>query len=368
MKKILNKVTIERVAVIYLLLNAILSFNSSALFLNSVRIILILIIIYKSKLTKQTVLIFTFLILVYLVDLQLNLKYFKYIIYKIVFIIYILLPAYVLGINIKNYKKLLDEFYKISIIIFLLIIIELYVNSFKINDYMVLGMNLTIPTLVIINRYFEYRKYKDLILSFFCSMILIVFGNRSAFLVVLVYILIYLLINKLKIFTFIISLISLMFYWKKEMINFIVERIREINLNSYALKKLDLMLTEGVQKSSSGRDYVYKEGIEMFFLNPIYGSGVGYYPENNAFKLRYVHNIFLQILIEYGLIGIIITILLLLFFIFKYIRIQNKYKKIIISILICSQIRLLVSGDYLIEGAILFFIIGVLNNNLLEFN
>lgn len=93
-----------------------------------------------------------------------------------------------------------------------------------------------------------------------------------------------------------------------------LERFSEGNVKS--LVKLSQMTESG--DASNGREDHYKEAYQMIGDNPILGYGVGYF--ENKTKASYVHQLFLELMLECGIFGT----LLFLVPIIKMIRRTNK--------------------------------------------
>ncbi|AQS52646.1 hypothetical protein BW727_100238 [Jeotgalibaca dankookensis] len=79
---------------------------------------------------------------------------------------------------------------------------------------------------------------------------------------------------------------------------------------------------------SSGRDWIYKLGLRMFLLSPIFGHGMDSVPvfyANNygVFELQQMHNIYIQMLAE---VGMFITLIVLFLFAINY-RVAYKMVK-----------------------------------------
>lgn len=96
--------------------------------------------------------------------------------------------------------------------------------------------------------------------------------------------------------------------------------LKEIVYYFYSILKENEITIAGVTKAinlfnttadfSNGREELYKMAWEMFINSPIYGHGIGYYYKMT--QLSYPHNIILQLLIEFGLIGTIVFLYLII--------------------------------------------------------
>ncbi len=110
--------------------------------------------------------------------------------------------------------------------------------------------------------------------------------------------------------------------------------------------KIDTLSIENLSKdeSTNQRLIFYKKAIEMSFSRPIFGYGLGSwkyeslpFKENNNRNILvpyYTHNDFLQILFELGIIGLVIYLSFLISLVRKVIRIDNKYKGVLVIALI----------------------------------
>ncbi len=112
-----------------------------------------------------------------------------------------------------------------------------------------------------------------------------------------------------------LSLIALFFAKKKKLdtllfaiVIFGGTALAAIFLNEEIARIFDYMISKGLD--SSGRIKIYKEGIEEFIRNPIFGHGF-YLPEwteimeekNSVFTLRGYHNTVIQLLASCGIVG-----------------------------------------------------------------
>ena len=75
---------------------------------------------------------------------------------------------------------------------------------------------------------------------------------------------------------------------------------------------------------SSGRDLIYAVAIKMFLENPILGVGVGNFANLSGLDIA-VHNTYLQVLCEQGIIGFTIYIIPLLYCLFSTIAMLRKH-------------------------------------------
>lgn len=76
-------------------------------------------------------------------------------------------------------------------------------------------------------------------------------------------------------------------------------------VRSYALRKIKLMISSGLEASSSGRAELYRKVIKNIRESPI----IGNYMETSDSGNLYVHNLFLQIGADMGVVAMAVSIL-----------------------------------------------------------
>ena len=139
----------------------------------------------------------------------------------------------------------------------------------------------------------------------------------------------------------------------------------ELNIKTYSIIKLRIMFEKGLAESSSGRDYLYENFLEQIMFSPILGNGIGITQELWGVS---PHNLFLQILIEFGVIGmgIFIATGISLFFLLTIIRKKdNELFLLLLIIFSVSFSRLLVSSDLWLRQELWLFISMVINSFLI---
>lgn len=258
-----------------------------------------------------------------------------------------------------NYKMVIKYWNIMSSISF--IIMNLYISYFQqTKGYMDLGINLTYVFIGFILYFYTYNKNIITWLLIFITLIeVIVLGNRSSA-VICIIILLYFIINNIdyknlyrkmiKSLIIIATMISAYIYmpYILKCLSYILSKL---NIVSYSITKFINTLNtggiNGIIEQSSGRGEIYKLSFDLIQSVNFMPRGVGYFTEKTG--IIYPHNIFIQVMIEYGIIGeiLFITILILLFV--KFLKLRNKnlyFNNIVITLAIYSLIRLLFSGNY----------------------
>lgn len=181
-------------------------------------------------------------------------------------------------------------------------------------------------------------------------------GGRGAFLLLIAYFLIYLVslffIHKITLNSLLRGFIRLIliiisislfvdFFGKKDFIQSGFTRATQFISSDGGID-----LAEG----SSGRDVVYQVAIEYIDKNPISGYG----PFGFREKTIQAHNIFLEILLQFGLIGLIIFITLIIILIIKAVKNRSVFSFWVFCLLLYPIVSLMFSGAYLHDPIFIF--------------
>lgn len=108
---------------------------------------------------------------------------------------------------------------------------------------------------------------------------------------------------------------------------------------------------------SNGRNILYEKALKLFKMSPVWGGGIGCFEKNNAILgLSYVHQYFLQILCESGIIGFLGAIVVLInqikmMMIRKTIFFNEMEVQMGIVLFSLSMPRLMFSTSYWITGS-----------------
>lgn len=231
---------------------------------------------------------------------------------------------------INDSKQVLKIFSLFSLFAFLLFFYDPFLNYKIFGDYMGYGFNLALPAFIGMSIGFSFFKKRLLIIPMLvCLFMLLAYANRSSFLSALVFVLLYVLITyrKKRLFWFLlISLMLLILIFEKHIAALIMKFLIDLNINTYAINQFIIFLEYGDPISFfSGRFEIWENTWNMFLSKPFLGLGAGYF---HAIHDSYPHNIFLDILVTYGIIGMLIIGILLSVSIYKLIK-NSKNNKIL---------------------------------------
>lgn len=170
-----------------------------------------------------------------------------------------------------------------------------------------------------------------------------IWGARGAVLVLLLFYILYLVYNN-KLNKYWILFLLVLYLFRGIWVDLILAIVENIPFETRKLHNYLTMLTIGVAESSSGRDVIYNEAIQLFQTN-IWGCGVGFY--NEGASGRYPHNLFLEVAVEWGILGLLVVFCMIVVFLYKLYVEKNMVNKNVMLILFTIMFgRLLVSSSY----------------------
>lgn len=121
---------------------------------------------------------------------------------------------------------------------------------------------------------------------------------------------------------------------------------------SVTIKRVStIFIKEDMGSSIALRLQYYKNSFSLWIKNPIFGNGIGSWPILMDFgdKPGYPHNIFMEIAVELGLIGLVLFITLIMFAIHKlnlHCHLRNNSLEMMIFLIFCFLfLRTLISGE-----------------------
>ncbi|MBM7095681.1 O-antigen ligase family protein [Bacillus sp. H-16] len=349
---------------------AIISGSQAIIAVSTIAIFTILLIIYKFKFKKYVISFLTLLTLFFLTN------YFLFGNREVTLVIFMefLMKSFSLFIIgsfpfLTPYLK--KSFYFFAILNFIALTIIVILGFVESISYMRFGYAM-LPTLLVsiyALRDISIIKYKLLwILICFSSFIIIfIYGSRGPLVGLLIFIFIILFLDVKanffkKMFIFLILILGYIYTFIYDGFLKILDFIYfELNLQTYSIIKLKVMVERGLAESSSGRDYLYESFFEQIKSNPIFGSGIGITQEVWGVT---PHNLFLQIMLEFGFVGLVIFIGLggLAFYFLARIRRVNNDLFLLISIIFSVSVgRLLVSSDIWLRQELWLFISILIN-------
>ncbi|HHL2037251.1 TPA: O-antigen ligase family protein [Clostridium perfringens] len=250
----------------------------------------------------------------------------------------------------KNYAKLLN-YLVLMAIINIFIVAFLFINRLKYDiNYMDLGYYLLNSLLIIYLKYYKDKKKMWFLIIIPLTIFIFIYGSRGATISFIFSILITIILDfknsvtYKKVIAFIFSgviIISGLFI--------ITQEDYLLKFNNYLNSKgiFSYAITKYVDKSesfSSGRVNRYELALNDIKQHPFIGNGIGNY--SAKYGLNYVHNIFLQLMDEGGILLLIIVAILILRFFLVLINTKNTDEKLIYILLISLSFKLIITSQY----------------------
>ncbi|NLY45108.1 MAG: O-antigen ligase family protein [Tissierella sp.] len=277
------------------------------------------------------------------------------------------LPSFIYSYSIHEWDILMYFMKKTSKIVFVvgtIIGILVFLGKSSVGTYsMRLSYYMLLPTAIYLDEFLEKMSLKNGLIISICLMIILALGSRGAILCIGIFTILKLVKNiskltytKILFYLIIFTIVITGLIFLDEILEYIYDFLLSFGIKS---RSIQLFLRDDVHLS--GRDRLYEDVIEEIFNRPFLGIGLA---GDRAITGGYVHNIFIEILANFGIVLGVLNIIALLYIIIKSLFIKNikKYNMIIIWLSI-GFVHLFVSTSYLIEFKFWIFL-GLLFNKL----
>lgn len=262
------------------------------------------------------------------------------------FLLPIVIPTGLCVASVRNLKVFLNSCFLVSLLSSLLALLFLY--SYLSGSYtsdknynMAFSYALLFPTAIL----FSQDNFIWKLLSIVLLIEMLALGSRGALITVLTYMVISYKWNKrsgLKIILYVLLLITATYFLFEPIVYTLTNLFDQIGVNS---RSLNLYLNGEVFSHDSGRFDLYEETRKMIDTSPLFGYGI--WADREFFGI-YCHNIYLELLLDFGYAGgyffIITTIS---FLIYVYFKLDKSLKLVFILFVICAIMPLTASGSYL---------------------
>lgn len=264
------------------------------------------------------------------------------------------LPAFMYSLSIHDLNVLKQTMKKASYLLFILGVFLaglVILGKVSIGTYsMSLSYYMLLPAIMFIDEFLDEFSLKSFLLSLISLLVILTIGSRGAILCIVVFFILKLVKTNAKLsYKKILGNLSLLF-----IALFVYILFNEILKIIY-----DFLLTFGIRSRSislflnnpihlSGRDSLYKNVLEHILESPLLGLGIG--GDRVVLEGAYAHNLFIELMADFGIIGSAVIIGLLSFLIIKafFTRDMLKYNIVIIWFSL-GFVNLMVSASYLTE-------------------
>ena len=243
---------------------------------------------------------------------------------------------------IKDLNILYDDFSKISLLIFLFSLLIVFVNkidnSYNMRYSYILSIALYFHTI----DFFKFKKIKNIIIILIEFLLILFYGSRGPLLCYTIFFLAFIMFENKKtsiklLFSFIIAYFILNI---NNILLLISNLVDKLNISS---RTLYLLINDF--KHSSGRDLINVKVIEIIKDHLTVGVGIA-----GEFKYMndYPHNIFLDLILHWGIIFGSIFIGMIICIITKALLLAKEKERYVLLVFISyGLIALLFSGTYL---------------------
>lgn len=268
------------------------------------------------------------------------------------------LSAYILAREIKDVMLFLKifEYYAYATVFGSIIMYFLLESNGYVAQYMVISYNMTLHTTFLIINAFYNRKIIKLVVGLFGLLFIVLVGARGPLVAILISVLFYLLKSTkssgLRIITGFLTvfLVALLLVFYQTFFEALNNFGRSIGIESRTIQRI---LSDGFL-DDNGRIDIFRK-----LLGHINVFGNGLYSDRVLLGGIYAHNLFLELLIDYGIFFGIPIISLISLTIIKAIIISKKHHYLVLIILLSTGFtKLMLSGSYLNQEPSLFALLG----------
>lgn len=269
---------------------------------------------------------------------------------------FVSLPIFLYTLSIKNFLVFKKAMKKASYIIFvvgLLLGVFIFLGRASVGVYsMPLSYYMLLPAIMFMDGLLDEFSFKDLIFTGISLLIILSLGARGPILCILIFVLLKLFkpnskrtLRRVIVYFSLICLGAFALIFLDEIVRYTYDSLLKIGIRS---RTLSLFLRDGIHLS--GRDRIYKNIISEIMENPILGIGLAgdrrILYGNNA----YVHNIFIELIGNFGLLfGSIVIFIILSLIISSFISKDKQIYELTIIWLSLGFIHLLISSSYIID-------------------
>lgn len=283
--------------------------------------------------------------------------------YIINFIIYATIPLFML-INVNDYKKVIYYYFVFSVITGALLIFDPFFNYQLTGGYMEYGFDIlmySIMGLVLGN--FYLKKRWNLIFIIIEIIFIAIWGNKGALISALVlFISFEFFYGKSIKKILMIVLLSTILINISTIVTYSVELLKKCGFDTYSINTFQDLFSKDAVNVTSARTDIWLNSINYIKESPIIGNGIGTFETKTG---KYVHNVFLDIFVTFGLLSFMLFILVLIYEIYRIIKEKNYEKKMFTyCCLVVSLIPMQISLSF--WNVILFWIfegIEILSND-----
>ena len=246
-----------------------------------------------------------------------------------------------------NPKTRLKQLYDIAFPIMAIKCVIVYFNVYLIEDYMSFGYGTIIWCCFGIQYLLVEKRSKlfaiEVAICAITCLFLVLFANRGVVVVLIVFFI-------ACFFTFLSGtkrLTAIVFLFACVAIVIIKLNMSEIVVFGNRYSRTVALFEQGNLMNLSGRDLIWKRCWEAFLQRPLFGYGYGYDRYFNGDPGLYAHNLILELLLNFGVVGTI-PVLLCISIMAKHMITHAKsedWKKLFLPYFVTCMVQLMVSSS-----------------------
>lgn len=283
------------------------------------------------------------------------------------------LPAFIYSMSLYNWSILKKVMKKASYIVFFfgtILGVMTFLGRTNIGNYsMALSYYMLLPTIIFLDELTDKLSLNKLTLTSVSLLVILALGARGPILCVAVFLVLKMLRPNIKrTYKSVVGYTGMFFFaflayiYFEEILGELYDILLQFGIRS---RSIALFLSGNIHMS--GRERIYTNVLTKIFANPIKGIGLAGDRQILYGVNMYVHNIFIEILGNFGVIlgsFIIISIILL---IIKSLMIKDKLKYNLVSIwLSLGFVHLTISSSYLTDMNFWIFLGILINLNFIK--
>ncbi|MEI4768789.1 O-antigen ligase family protein [Psychrobacillus sp. FJAT-51614] len=266
------------------------------------------------------------------------------------------LPALVYTLSLRDLDVFKQVMKKASYLVFffgaLLGLIIVSGNATAGSYSMALSYYMLLPAILFLDSLIDKYSTRALLFSLISIFVILALGSRGALLCIVVFVLLKMVrgifkLSYTKVFYNLLVIVSLVFLSLNldKLLNMLYEILNKYDINS---RSIELFLSGEVHLS--GRDYIYENLVKAVMDNPFFGLGFGADRRIIGKDGGYAHNLFLELVVNFGIVAGGIASIIFLFLLIRslFIKDINNYHLIIVWISL-GFVHLMVSSSYITD-------------------
>ncbi len=262
------------------------------------------------------------------------------------------LPAFIYSSTIHDWAVLRNVMSKASYIVFcvgLLLGVMVFWGKASVGSYsMSLSYYLLLPSVMFIDEFLDRPRLRNIMFALLSILLILAIGARGPIMCIAVFIILKLIRSPERLrfshvcaYLFSIFLVIIVVLFFDELLMSIYNL-----LSRFGIRSRSILLFLQPELHLSGRDRVYSRVIAEIMDNPITGIGIG--GDRRVIGGGYAHNLFIELIADYGVLLGTLFVLALLVLMIRFFLSRNRYQYDMFAIwLSIGVIPLLVSSSYI---------------------